>query len=108
MHIHEWAAGPITCTVVYRSQTERKEKTDGYNHPRDGEDTVYPTTRDIWQSHASVMPTSSYRYQHTTHTIANSQRLLESITLDTTSIIDEWTATPPRGKGGKAKSKCGH
>jgi hypothetical protein len=36
------------------------------------------------------------------------KRRSESVTSDATSIPDEWTATPPRGKGGKAKSKCGH
>lgn len=36
------------------------------------------------------------------------KRRSESVTSDATSIANEWSATPPRGKGGKAKSKCGH
>ena len=36
------------------------------------------------------------------------KRRSESVTSDATSITDERTARPPRGKGGKAKSKCGH
>ena len=36
------------------------------------------------------------------------KRRSESVTSDATSITDEWTAMRPRGKGGKAKSKCGH
>jgi condensin complex subunit 3 len=36
------------------------------------------------------------------------KRRSESVTSDATSIPDEWTAKPSRGKGGKAKSKCGH
>jgi len=36
------------------------------------------------------------------------KRRSESVTSDATSRTDEWTATPPRGKRGKAKSKCGH
>ena len=35
------------------------------------------------------------------------KRRSESVTSDATSITDEWTATPPRGKSGKAKSKRG-
>jgi condensin complex subunit 3 len=36
------------------------------------------------------------------------KRRSESVTSDATSVANEWSATPPRGKGGKAKSKCGH
>jgi condensin complex subunit 3 len=36
------------------------------------------------------------------------KRRSESVTSDATSIADEWAATPPRGKGGKSKSKCGN
>jgi condensin complex subunit 3 len=34
------------------------------------------------------------------------KRRSESVTSDATSITDDWAATRPRGKGGKAKSKC--
>ncbi len=36
------------------------------------------------------------------------KRRSESVTSDATSITEEWVGTPPRYKGGKAKSKCGH
>lgn len=36
------------------------------------------------------------------------KRRSESVTSDATSITEEWVGTPPRCKGGKAKSKCGH
>jgi condensin complex subunit 3 len=36
------------------------------------------------------------------------KRRSESVTSDAASIMDEWAGTPPRGKSGKAKSKCGH
>jgi condensin complex subunit 3 len=35
------------------------------------------------------------------------KRRSESVTTDGTSTRDEWARTPPRGKSGKAKSKCG-
>jgi len=34
------------------------------------------------------------------------KRRSESVTTDGTSATDEWARMPPRGKGGKAKSKC--
>jgi condensin complex subunit 3 len=36
------------------------------------------------------------------------KRRSESVTSDATSVTDGWTAKPPRGKGGKATSKCCH
>ena len=36
------------------------------------------------------------------------KRRSESVTSDATSIMDEWAGTPPRGKSGRAKSKCDH
>jgi condensin complex subunit 3 len=35
------------------------------------------------------------------------KRRSESVTTDGTSTADEWAGTPPRGKSGKARSKCG-
>lgn len=35
------------------------------------------------------------------------KRRSESVTTDGTSTTDEWARTPRRGKGGKARSKCG-
>jgi condensin complex subunit 3 len=34
------------------------------------------------------------------------KRRSESVTTDSTSVTDEWARMPPRGKSGKAKSKC--
>ena len=55
----------VSCPFLYNHTGHRLKggrKTDAYNHSEMGQ--IYSTARDIQQSHASVMSTSSYRYQH--------------------------------------------